>query len=79
MEAKTKSFGESFTPITFEFTVESKGELLLMWHRLNISAKNIEHHSASADYHPHPKKFTSTTKLWNELDAVLMEIHDNGH
>lgn len=58
---------ESFKPITITLTIESKQELLELWHRLDLSVKEVQ--GIAMKSVPYPG--VSLRGFWQVLNTIL--------
>lgn len=64
-----------FVPFTFEITVESKAELLALWHRFNFSTNCIvPTYFKTLDSTVTNIDCDDTGKIWIELDIRVKEL-----
>lgn len=63
---------ETFKPITIELVIESEEELCNLWHRMNISADNINKNKTTDLYYgPDDSDYT----LFNKLDNLVTQLN----
>jgi hypothetical protein len=63
-----------FQPIKITLELETRDELLTLWHRLNIGKTTIQKtHDKHPSSQPMPEEWASTYHLWNQLDEFLRE------
>lgn len=55
----TTEISTEFKPIKVELIIETKDELLELWHRLNVCHGIIAENSSPYRYHPFPKKWNA--------------------
>jgi len=66
MKVKAETLTE-FKPIKVELVIETKDELLDLWHRLNMSVACVQENSRRDSYHPYPEN-------WCGVDHDFFEI-----
>ena len=69
MRATVTSKPEEFQPVTISLTIESRNELLSLWHRANIGIGDLAH-VASKGSLPLPTGSGSVHALWETLDRI---------
>jgi len=55
----------------FSLKVETERDMVILWHRLNVSGGAIRRHTDG--YPSYPEGNTSVTKLWNQVDKELQK------
>jgi len=69
---ETETKPEQFEPIELSLTIESKEELQELWHRLNISIKDINNIIVDDDFNKIQTK-DLTYDFWKKLDKIIEE------
>lgn len=62
-----------FKPIKIELVIETKDELLELWHRLNVCPVKIAECSSSNRYHPFPKKWNAHP-IFDPIDDCVLAM-----
>lgn len=69
MKCELEDTNTNFKPITIKLTVESKDELIALWHRFNVSPTAIREHTTSS--------YKFDTKPDNDITECIWDIIDN--
>ena len=73
MEVHVKETAKKFRPVTLSLTIESKDELVLLWHRFNLGVESLR--KGYSDSTPPsvrvPDRDLNNSKVWNILDSIL--------
>ena len=73
---KVKKTSQEFRPITIELTIESKDELLDLWHRMNMSPRRIEKSYSGTQQRPFSKGNVASREIWKLLDKEFCDAKD---
>ena len=80
MKAKIKGRkGKDFEPFTIEVTVESKEELISLWHRLNLSYNSINQQSNQIYLPLISGANDNSMILWGILEKEALKLKEYNH
>jgi len=74
MKVNVKNKG--FSPINMEITIESKDELMALWHRLNFGVSSIVdgYYERYDSVDEELIRSKACTELWGEIDDIVNEM-----